>query len=259
MGALGFAFVENIVYLQNVIESTDGELTKVIGVFVVRAVLVIMVHLLCSGIYGYYYGISLFAGPYLQKHENVNRNSIFLKFFRRVLRFSKKTVYKEEKVIEGLIVAMVIHGLYDFILETKLTIGDLLGFVGIESKINFPIFSIVMVLYFIVGFWFLNHLLNEKNNHLKFGLVGTKAMPEEDYVNLLRKVKGMKKDEEVHKKLLEEKWASEDELKELKDRIEYIKKFDLLEQKYLSNKWINKETFDAYKKQVESIKDKQEK
>lgn len=251
MSALGFAFVENIIYVIRVLEAPGGSIGAATGVLVGRSIFVVMIHMLCSGIFGYYYGIALFAGPYLKEHEESGRNFFLTNVFKKVLRFTKKTIFEEEKMMQALVLAMLFHGIYDFILGVNLTVGDLLGFIGIQSSIEFPLFSLTMVAYLFGGYWYLSSLLQEKKNHLKFGLVGSKAMPEDDYNDLITNIKKMEREKALEGKLLEDNWATPEEMQEVRSYISYLNKFKLLEKKYVGTKWIGSE--DHYLKLKELV------
>jgi len=78
--------------------------------------------------------------------------------------------------MSGLIIAIVVHALYDFLLS--LNIGFLVA----------PI----MFAYLFGGFWFLRYLLVQKDLNLKLGLVGTDIMPKEDFTKLLDQIQEIK-------------------------------------------------------------------
>lgn len=255
MSALGFAFIENIIYLQRISASPETGIGDVAGLFVLRSFFTVMVHVLCSGIFGYYYGISLFAGPYLQKYYMEKKLAWPVRMLRGVLRFSRETTFQELVLLQGLISAMVIHGIYNFILDFNLNLSDVLGFMGIQTGLNIPLHIIVMNIYLVAGFLYLRHILTEKKNHYKFGLVGTKVLPEKDYEQLLRRITELGNKKNLEEKLLNEKWADEKEMSDLKKKITYIKKYNLLEEKYLASKWISLDSFRDFKKQVKEIED----
>ena len=178
VSALGFAFYENIVYFT----LHWGQLET--GTFVIfaafRVTIVTMVHVLCSGLLGYYFGMAYFASPVLKIQHMKRKTHPVLEFFKRVLHLKKSLIYHDEMLILGLISAMVLHAIYDFVL----TIGK--TFLGI------PLHIPIMLLYFFGGFWLLSKLLKKKEYNLKLGLVGTDVMPKEDFVKLLDEVQEIK-------------------------------------------------------------------
>ncbi|MBI5414215.1 PrsW family intramembrane metalloprotease [Candidatus Peregrinibacteria bacterium] len=254
MSALGFSFVENIIYLLHFVENGGTSLANIATFIAMRSIFVVMVHMFCSGVFGYYYGISLFAGPYLQENELKGKKFFLLSFIWKILRFSKKTVYQEEKLFTGLFLSMVFHGIYDFLIEINLNLSDVLGTIGIHTVFDFPLRPLILMSYLLGGFWFLVLLLHEKENHIKFGLVGTKEMPERDYQLLLKKIRSIQNTEEIEEKLIKEGWINQDELKDLRKKIQYLKKFELLEEKYLAKNWTTAEGLKDLRMDVEILK-----
>ena len=178
IAALGFAFLENIIYFsQNWGQISAG------GFFVfalIRVTIVTMVHILCSGILGYYYGMAFFASPMLKIQHMKRKRHPVLQFLKKVLHLKKSHMYHDEMMIIGLVLSMGIHALYDFLLTINI---KLLGI---------PLVVPIMFLYFFGGFWLLTRLLKKKEDNLKFGLVGTSVMPKEDFRKLLDEVQEIK-------------------------------------------------------------------
>ncbi len=174
VSALGFAFFENVIYFSR----HWGELST--GSFFIfatmRVTIVTMVHVLCSGLLGYYYGMAFFSSPMLKIQHMKRKQHPVLQFFKKVLHLKKSHVYHDEMIVIGLVLSMVIHGLYDFFLTINLTV------------IGIPLVFPIMFLYFFGGFWLLNKLIQRKEDHLKLGLVGTRVMPKEDFANLLEEI-----------------------------------------------------------------------
>ncbi|MBI5411834.1 PrsW family intramembrane metalloprotease [Candidatus Peregrinibacteria bacterium] len=193
VSALGFAFFENIVYFIN-----NWNKLSIGGFFVFvlfRITVVTMVHLLCSGVFGYYYGMSYFASPMLQIHAMKNRTHPVLNFIKKVLRIRRARLYHDSMAVKGLLLAMFLHAIYDFVMSQQFT----------ALTRGFPVYLIVMILYFFGGFWFLRNLMKKKEFQLRLGLVGTQVMPREDFKKLLAEVQEIKermraRGETVHQK-----------------------------------------------------------
>ena len=178
ISALGFAFLENILYFN----AHWGQLST--GSFfmfaAMRVTVVTMVHVLCSGMLGYYYGMAFFASPMLKIQHMKRKRHPVLQFLKRVLHLKKSHVYHDEMFVIGLVLAMIIHAFYDFFLSINITV------------LGIPLVVPMMIAYFFGGFWFLNYLLKKKDLNLKLGLVGTSVMPKEDFVKLLDEVQAIK-------------------------------------------------------------------
>jgi len=174
VSALGFAFLENIIYFS----AHWGDLST--GNFFVfalmRVTVVTMVHMLCSGIFGYYYGMAYFASPMIKIQKMKEEHHPVLDFLQKILHLDKTNLYYNQMLMSGLIIAIVVHALYDFLLS--LNIGFLVA----------PI----MFAYLFGGFWFLRYLLVQKDLNLKLGLVGTDIMPKEDFTKLLDQIQEIK-------------------------------------------------------------------
>ncbi len=178
ISALGFAFYENIIYFKAQLPNLTAGGFFVFALF--RVTIVTMVHILCSAILGYYYGMAFFASPVLKLQRQKHKYHPILGFLKRVFRMKQSNVYHDELIFIGLFTAMFVHAMYDFVLSIDLTFFGLPGFIP------------VMLLYFFGGFYYLNRLFEQKDLHLKLGLVGTKVMPKEDFAELLEEVQEIK-------------------------------------------------------------------
>lgn len=178
VSALGFAFLENILYFG----ANWGKLS-VPGFFVfvlMRVTVVSMVHMLCSGILGYYYGMAFFASPMLQIQYTKKKRHPIIQFVKKLFHSRSSDIYYDEMYSIGLVLSMVVHAIYDF-------------FFTIEFKIlGIPATVPILFLYLFGGYWFLMRLFRKKDLNLKLGLVGTKVMPKEDFEKLLAEVQEIK-------------------------------------------------------------------
>jgi len=178
VSALGFAFFENMIYLSVQWSQLSVGTFFVLALF--RVTIVTMVHMLCSGVLGYYFGMAFFASPMLKIQYVKNERHPVLDFLKKVLRFHRSQVYHDEMLAIGLLSAMVLHAIYDFVLTIQMKV------------LGIPLHIPVMLIYFFGGFWYLNRLFQQKDLNLKLGLVGTRIMPKEDFVKLLDQVQEIK-------------------------------------------------------------------
>ena len=169
--ALGFAFFENIVYFFN----QWGQLST--GTFVVfaifRVTIVTMVHILCSGVLGYYFGMAFFASPVLKIEYTKKKRHPITNFFSRLLHLKRERIYHDEMLLIGLVSALGLHAIYDFVLSMNYVIFGL------------PVHVPVMLIYFFGGFWYLNHLLKKKELNIDLGLIGDKPISRKEYIKLI--------------------------------------------------------------------------
>ncbi len=106
---LAFAFVETIIY-----SVIAGDM----GLIIYRAMISIPIHLVASGIFGYYYGLAHFAQPIMKldsKEESPRR-----KWLAKALTLKRSTVFHEEKMIEGMLFATLFHASMNLLFEFNL-------------------------------------------------------------------------------------------------------------------------------------------
>ncbi len=147
IAALGFSFTENILYFYNiwVVHGADNLVLP----FLFRSSFSTFAHLLFSGILGYYYGVAHFAKPILQEELRKGRKHNILTKLQEKFGFKKEKIFYREKLLEGLIIAIGLHALFNIFLEMGLT------------------FMIIIFLF--GGNAALNYLFNKKENHKNYG------------------------------------------------------------------------------------------
>lgn len=160
VAALGFAFLENIAYFYR--EFLQGGLSSGFWILAIqRSIFVVFVHILCSAIYGYFYGMSFFAKPYMQYQMQQGKRFFIASILHKIFKFKRANIFRERMVITGLVVASVLHGLYDFAMHVNpvFYIGD--------TVLQLHVVLLPCMLVF--GFMYLSHLLNRKVNMEEFG------------------------------------------------------------------------------------------
>lgn len=156
VSALGFAFVENIHYFMG--KFGDISTSAFIFFVLVRVTVVSVVHVLCSGIMGYHIGLAHFAKPVLQDEIHEGRKFTLLQWGHKILDLPSDAIFRFEQVILGVTLAVLVHAAYDFFMQLQFQI---FGFI--------PMFALIMPIYFIGGVWYLFSLLEDKEDHKKFG------------------------------------------------------------------------------------------
>ena len=145
IAALGFSFAENIIYFQNIWANVGTE--GLFLPFVFRSLFSTFAHLLFSGVFGYYYGVAYFAKPILQE-ELRNKRCFFTKLLHKISGIKKTKIFHQEKLLEGLLFAVILHAVFDVFLEMKWTF--------------------LVVPYLIGGYILLSYLLSKKENHKNY-------------------------------------------------------------------------------------------
>lgn len=145
IAALGFSFIENILYFYN-IWLVQGP-SDLFLPFLFRSSFSTFAHLLFSGVLGYYYGIAYFAKPILQEEISQNRRHWTI-FLHKLLSFRKITLFQQQKMTEGLILSIGLHALFNIFLEMGLTF--------------------LIIPFLVTGYIALNYLFTKKENHKNY-------------------------------------------------------------------------------------------
>ena len=140
--ALGFAFVENIIYFYNIISVRGPD--NILYPFVFRSLFSTFAHVMFSGIFGYYYGLAHFAKEIMDDKKLNTRWPIF-RTMAKIFHLKKDVSFREEKMTQGLFIAISLHALFNIFLEMNWTF--------------------MLVPYLTLGFIFLNHLLEKKEDN----------------------------------------------------------------------------------------------
>jgi len=144
LAALGFSFSENIYYLYNL----WGEIStaEIAGVYIFRSVFTMCAHMIFSGIFGYYFGISKFTIDITKQEELTGGRNFAAKILSKIFNIPYQAAYKEKTILKGLFLAMGIHAVFNFLLQFNAII---------------PVMVIV-----ILGYLFLRYFLKRKAGHL---------------------------------------------------------------------------------------------
>lgn len=142
LAALGFSFTENILYFYNIwiTQGADNLLLP----FLFRSSFSTLAHLIFSGIFGYYYGIAHFAKPILQSEIYKNRKH-WTVVIHKIFNISKERLFYQENLLEGLLIAIGLHALFNIFLEMNLTF--------------------LIVPFLVGGYLSLNYLFDKTENH----------------------------------------------------------------------------------------------
>jgi RsiW-degrading membrane proteinase PrsW (M82 family) len=163
LAGLGFAFIENIFYFF-FIWMADGFLGLIFPM-IFRSIFTVCAHMVFSGIFGYYYGISKFSKPIMEARLWMGERSKGVHILSKILGTSEDKAYSQLILMKGLFIAMFLHTLFDFFLEFEMLI---------------PVLAIVGG-----GFLFLLYLLAHKAGAIAFtgmGRTSTMAKRDQDVV-----------------------------------------------------------------------------
>lgn len=156
ISALGFSFYENMIYFN----SQWGTIST--GAFMMlalsRVTIVTMVHMLSSGVLGYYFGLAYFASPIMRLEHSERKRHTVLIFFKNLLHMKKTHLYHNEMMTIGLVMAILLHTIYNFILSSTIYLHPIL-------------ISATILLYFFGGYYYLSYLMRQQKNKLELGLL----------------------------------------------------------------------------------------
>jgi uncharacterized membrane protein YidH (DUF202 family) len=176
--AIGFAFAENVLnpnyFLSFVKEHLVGaspDWAGFLGNFLGRSILTNMVHIVSTGIFGYYFGLALFSRSYMNEDRKVGKRIFLPRFLHYVLRLPEEEVFQREMALTGMVVAVCLHGVFNFLVtlpsllpENPRTIGELVD-AAPGSPLHFIAILIVPALFYVVGgFWLLTTLFSSERN-----------------------------------------------------------------------------------------------
>ena len=182
--AIGFAFAENVInpvyftafvsdYLLHA--ATPDPLAFISNVLG-RSVLTSMVHILSTGVMGYFLGLAIFAGPYLEERKARGKTYVLLRKLHHVLHVREVSIFRVHMLMTGLLVAILLHAAFNFLVTlpdllpgNPESVADLIG-TGSPAFLSHIPFLLVPALFYVVGgFWLLTTLFLRKENMQEHG------------------------------------------------------------------------------------------
>ncbi len=115
--ALGFAFVENVIYFNSMGNMGMFSVQQLVLLIVLRSIISVGAHVCFSAILGYYYGLAKFSTQVYQEEEFLHKNHFLIKTLNQVLHCKPSVLFHEQKMMEGVILAMFLHGAFNSLLE----------------------------------------------------------------------------------------------------------------------------------------------
>src|SRR3989338_1467437 len=176
--AIGFAFAENIAnqgyflsFVREYLLSSERDIAGFFGNVIGRSVLTSMVHIVSTGVMGYFLGLAIFAGPYLEERRARGVTPSTATYIAGLLRLRTKSVFQVQMLTCGFVAAIVLHALYNFLVTlpdilpgNPRTFGDLFQ-LSSESFLQYlSILVVPALLYVVGGFWLLTMLFARKEN-----------------------------------------------------------------------------------------------
>ncbi|QQS59212.1 PrsW family intramembrane metalloprotease [Candidatus Peregrinibacteria bacterium] len=167
--ALGFAFFENFIVFLGAFLSQDMGLVKLTKFLLLQGFFITPIHLFCSGVFGYFYGMGLFAGEELREKNN---SSLSFRFFSPLFSFfSPDSQFKATKILQGTILSILIYGIFYWFLKRDFYLSDFLGVFGFSFQIDEQLIPFIALFYFQTGTLLFFTLMDKKRRWASRGLL----------------------------------------------------------------------------------------
>jgi len=147
--ALGFAFIENIIYLARFWESANGDMASFSAFYLLRSSVSVIAHVCFSAILGYFYGIARFSTEIYKEESRKNQHPV-LRWMHKIFHVKGSVLFHEEKLLEGMLLAIIAHAIFNSFLE--------LGQIIFIFPFLFILFALIL------------KLLHRKSTHIRRGL-----------------------------------------------------------------------------------------
>ncbi|MDD5751017.1 MAG: PrsW family glutamic-type intramembrane protease [Candidatus Peribacteraceae bacterium] len=182
--AIGFAFAENVInptyfvgfVQQYLVAPSSADWGAFFGNVIGRSILTTMVHVVSTGVMGYFLGLAIFAGPYLEQARERGKTSLIAGLAQAFLQLPEKAVFRKQVMLTGLVIAVILHGIFNFMVSlpdllpgNPRTLGDLFGAAGDSWLHLFSIILIPSLFYVLGGFWMLTALFYQGENRREHG------------------------------------------------------------------------------------------
>jgi len=182
--AIGFAFAENVVnpvyftafVRQYLFHGAAPDMGAFFGNVLGRSVLTTMVHVLSTGIMGYFFALALFAGPYLKERHAEGRAYRLTRWLHSLLRVPEESVFRVNMLATGFVLAVLLHAAFNFLVTIPEllpgqpdTLGEIVGPSLPSFLANIPFLMVPSLFYVVGGFWILTSLFLRKENMVELG------------------------------------------------------------------------------------------
>jgi len=129
VAGLGFAFAENIYYFYTV--GINMQIIQFLALFSFRSVITVCGHLIFSGVFGNFYGISKFSRSYATQEYWGNTKKLDKRSMDDKALQKKAFVFSKVMIAKGLIYAVILHALFNYFLENEM-VGYVLWLIGLS-------------------------------------------------------------------------------------------------------------------------------
>jgi hypothetical protein len=188
--AIGFAFAENVVnpvyftafVREYLFHGAAPDMGAFVGNVLGRSVLTTMVHVLSTGVMGYFFALALFAGPYLKERHAAGHAYRLTRWLHALMRVPEESIFRANMLFAGFVCAVALHGTFNFLVTIPEmlpgnpgTLGDLFGASVPGFLQRIPFLMVPSLLYVVGGFWILTSLFLRKENMVELGHLRAQA------------------------------------------------------------------------------------
>ncbi len=182
--AIGFAFAENITptgyfvdfVKQYLLDPVSRDWVSFAGNVAGRSILTSMVHIVSTGIIGYFLGLAIFAGPSLQNAEAKGRKHRVLRYIHDLFGMRKEMIVRRQMLLTGFGLAILLHASSNFLVTlpdilpgNPRTLGDIFGSAP-GSPLHYVALLLFPTLFYVVGgFFLLTYLFARAENQKEWG------------------------------------------------------------------------------------------
>ncbi len=178
MVAIGFAFAENITstgyffsFVKEFLQQPRPDWAAFLGNIAGRSILTSMVHIVSTGLLGYFLGVAFFLDPAVRDAQKSGRKFWTADGSHALVGLQKEFHFRSEMITTGVVVATVLHAISNFLVTlpdvlpgNPRTFGELL-----QAPPGSPLHYVALLLlpsllYVVGGFWLLTTLFLQKGN-----------------------------------------------------------------------------------------------
>ncbi len=187
--ALGFTFFENFFYFYElfigaiVTTTASGETVPMIELpvtalkyFLLREFFIPPIHIFCTGLFGYFYGIAIFANDDLRKQQ---AKSLWYRLYATLLFFfPRKYRFKAVTIAQGTCLSALSFGVFFAILQHDPKVSDLLHSLSIPQLpggIDEQLMPLVAFFFFQAGTIYFFLLMDKKRRWDRLGYLPAKT------------------------------------------------------------------------------------
>lgn len=172
MVAIGFAFAENVInptyftafVREYLLHGAARDVRAFLGNVLGRSVLTSMVHIVSTGVLGYFSGLAFFAPSYLADRAMLGLTSRVRSVLARLLHVSEIRLFRVQMLAMGICAAVFLHGMFNLLVSlgdilpgSPQTLRDVLPMLPSVFE-RVPLLLVPALLYVVGGFWLLTGL-----------------------------------------------------------------------------------------------------